>query len=165
MIDQSLCYLAVGNLIYLLKLNKADSRYIPTIAFSYSLSICFVLCSDFLLSVGHTTPVEKLIGDSPSPCIVEMSEMLDGDHEMRDDWRCLWSELLDRELNEEVARQTKEGPTRFVLKLWCQKTSPSEATIEHLITALNAMRRNDVARAVEKYCKVRKECWRVNVQT
>ena len=83
-----------------------------------------------------------------------MSKVLDQTDDMGDDWRRLWSELLDKPLNEEVASQKKEGPTHFVLKLWCRMKPPSQATVEHLVEALNSIQRNDVARIVQKYCKV-----------
>ena len=108
----------------------------------------------FILLVSYATPVIDLIGDIPSQCIAQMSKVLDQPDEVGDDWRRLWQELLSRPLSEEAASQKKEGPTRFLLKLWCRSKSPSEATVGHLIQALNSIYRNDVARNVEKYCKV-----------
>ena len=107
----------------------------------------------FLILVSYSTPVEGLIGDTPSQCIVEMSKVLDQRDDMEDNWRRLWLELLNRPLKEE-ASQKKEGPTHFLLKLWCRTKPPSQATVGHLIQALNSIYRNDVARIVEKYCKV-----------
>jgi hypothetical protein len=103
-------------------------------------------------SVSYSTPVKTLIGGTPSQCIVEMSSILDQADDMEDDWRRLWSELLNRPVKE-VVSQKEEGPTRFLLTLWCRSNPPSEATIGHLIKALNAIYRNDVARMMEKYCK------------
>ena len=104
--------------------------------------------------VSYTTPVQDLIGDTPSQCVVEMSKVLNQPDDVGDDWQRLWSELLDRRLLEEVASQKKEGPTRFLLKLWCRSKPPAQATVGNLIQALNSIYRNDVARNVEKYCKV-----------
>ena len=109
---------------------------------------------NFLFLVSYATPVEELIADTRSQCILEMSKILDQPDEVGDDWRRLWSELLDRPLQEEVASQKKEGPTHFLLKLWCRAKPPSQTTIGHLIQALNSIYRNDVARNVEKYCEV-----------
>ena len=110
----------------------------------------------FLLLVSYSTPVQDLIGDTdtPSQCIVELSKALDQCDDMKDDWRRLWSELLNRPIVEEVVNQKKEGPTRFLLKLWCRTKPPSQATVAHLIEALNSIYRNDIARIVENYCKV-----------
>ena len=108
----------------------------------------------FLLLVSYSTPVQDLVGCTPSQCIVEMSKVLDRRDAMEDDWRRLWSELLNRPLNEEVVSHKKEGPTQFLLKLWCRMKPLSQATVRHLIQALNSIYRNDVARIVEKYCKV-----------
>jgi hypothetical protein len=103
-------------------------------------------------TVSYSTPVQDLIGCIPAQCIVEMSKILDQPDDMEDDWRRLWSELLNRPVKE-VVSQKEEGPTRFLLTLWCRSNPPSEATIGHLIKALNAIYRNDVARMMEKYCK------------
>ena len=108
----------------------------------------------FLILVSYKTPVQNLIGDAPSPCIVEISKVLNQADKMGDDWRRLWSELLNRPFNEEVVSQTEEGPTHFLLKLWCRTKSPSQATVAHLVEALNSIYRNDVARIMENYCKV-----------
>ena len=108
----------------------------------------------FFLLVSYATPVQDLIGGTPSHSILEMSNILDQLDETGDDWRRLWSELLYRPLNEEVVSQKKEGPTCFLLKLWCQSKPPSQTTVGHLIQALNSIYRNDVARIMGKYCKV-----------
>ena len=107
-----------------------------------------------LFLVSYETPVQDLIGGPHSQCIVEMSKVLDRPDKMGDDWRRLWSELLNRPFNEEVVSRTEEGPTHFLLKLWCRTKPPSQATVAHLVEALNSMYRNDVARIVGKYCKV-----------
>ena len=108
----------------------------------------------FHLIVSYATPVQDLIGDTPGQCIVEMSEVLDQIDDMDDDWRRLCSELLNRPHDDEVVSQKKDGPTHFLLKLWCRMMPPSQATVAHLIEALNSTNRNDVARIVGKYCKV-----------
>ena len=115
-----------------------------------------VFCLDLmsLLSVTYMTPVEHLIGDSPSQCILEVSELLDQEDKMGVDWRQLWSKLLHRSPNEAIIRQQKEGPTVFLLKSWCQ-IKPSAATIGELISTLNAVNRPDIAIIIEKYCQVR----------
>jgi hypothetical protein len=102
-------------------------------------------------SVSYSTPVKTLIGGTPSQCIVEMSSILDQADDMEDDWRRLWSELLNRPVKE-VVSQKEEGPTRFLLTLWCRANPPSQATVGHLIKALNAIYRNDVASLLEKVC-------------
>ena len=112
-----------------------------------------------LILVSYETPVQDLIGGPPSQCIVEMSKVLDQPDKMGDEWRRLWSEMLNRPFNEGVVSQTEEGPTHFLLKLWCRTKPPSQATVTHLIDALNSIYRNDVARIVEKYCKVGIYCF------
>ena len=107
-----------------------------------------------LVLVSYATPVQDFIGDNPCQCIIELSKALDQLDDMEDDWRRLWSELLKRPLNEEVVSQKKEGPTQYLLKRWCQAKPPCEATVGCLIQKLNSIHRNDVARIVEKYCKV-----------
>ena len=104
--------------------------------------------------MSYETPVQYLIGDTPSQCIVEMSKVLDQPDKMEDDWRRLWLELLNRPFREEVVSEMKEGPTHFLLKLWCQTKPPSQTTVAHLIEALNSIYRNDVARLLEKHFKV-----------
>ena len=104
--------------------------------------------------MSYETPVQDLIGDTPSQCIVEVAMVLDKPDKMGGDWRRLWSELLTRPCSEEFVSQTEESPTHFLLKLWCWTKPPSQATVAHLIKALNSFYRNDVARIVEKYCKV-----------
>ena len=122
----------------------------------YRISLVFVISvlHYFSCLVSYSTPVQDLIDDTSSQCIVEMSKVLDQVDAMEDDWRRLWSELLNRPLKVEVVSQQEEGPTQFLLKLWCRSKDPSQATVGHLIEALNAIYRNDVARLVEKYCKV-----------
>ena len=83
-----------------------------------------------------------------------MSKVLDQPDDMEDDWRQLWSELLNRPLNQESVRQKKGGPTQYLLKRWCQAKPPCEATLGCLIQKLNSIHRNDVARIVEKHCMV-----------
>ena len=107
----------------------------------------------FLLLVSYATPVQDLIGHTPSQCIVEMSRVLNQPDEAGDNWQYLWSKLLERPFSEECVSQ-KECPTRFLLKLWCQMKPSSQTTVGHLIGALNSIYRNDVARIVDKYCKV-----------
>jgi hypothetical protein len=102
-------------------------------------------------TVSYSTPVQDLIGCIPAQCIVEMSKILDQPDDMEDDWRRLWSELLNRPVKE-VVSQKEEGPTRFLLTLWCRANPPSQATVGHLIKALNAIYRNDVASLLEKVC-------------
>ena len=58
--------------------------------------------------MSYATPVQDLIGDSPSQCVVEISRVLDQPDKMEDDWRRVWSELLNRPFNEEVVSQTEE---------------------------------------------------------
>ena len=86
--------------------------------------------------------------------MIEVSRALNQLDDMKDDWRRLWSELLNRPLNEEVVSQKKEGPIQYLLKRWCQAKPPRETTVGFLIQKLNSTHRNDVARIVEKYCKV-----------
>jgi hypothetical protein len=99
--------------------------------------------------VSYMTAVEDLIGDDPSQCIVDISRVLDQPDKMGDNWRRLWSKLLTRPVEEEVASQAEEGPTRFLLSLWCREKPPHQATVKHLIQALNSIYRNDVARTLE----------------
>ena len=104
--------------------------------------------------MSYETPVQDLIGDTPSQCIVEVSKVLNKPDKMGGDWRRLWSELLSKPFNEEFVSQTEEGPTHFLLKLWCWTKPPSQATVAHLIKALNSICRNDITRILGGYCKV-----------
>ena len=101
------------------------------------------------------TPVQDLIGDHPSQCMIEVSELLDKEDEMGGDWRQLWSGLLHKSPNESVIRQEKEGPTLFLLKMWCLIKPPSAATVGELVSTLNVVNCPDIAAIIEKYCQVR----------
>jgi hypothetical protein len=100
----------------------------------------------------YMTPVEHLIGDSPNQCIIEVAELLD----KKDGLDCvqLWQELLHKSPNEEAVHQQTEGPTMFLLKLWCQ-IKRSAATVGELIRALDAVNRPDISTLIQTYCQVR----------
>ena len=89
--------------------------------------------------------MKPLIGEPVARCLFEVSELLDKDDDLEDDWRRLWKELLVRPLNEIKVREKSKSPTLFLLNRWCKMKPPSEATIGQLIKALNAIYRNDVA--------------------
>lgn len=90
------------------------------------------------------------------PVVNEIAAILDQEDEMMgDDWRRLWKELIDRPLDETTVKAMKGHPTKFMLTLWCRTKKSTEATVERLIAALNAIYRNDVAEMVEKYVEVR----------
>lgn len=81
--------------------------------------------------------MKQLIEDPVNPCIYELATALDKeDDDMGDDWRRLWSQLIDRPLKEIEVREKDRGPTRFLLKVWCRMKKSSEATIVHLSRAL-----------------------------
>ena len=101
------------------------------------------------------TPVQDLIGDPPSQCIIEVSELLDHDKKMGGDWRQLWQKLLDSSPDEAVICQQREGPTTFLLKAWCQTNPPHVATVGELVNMLNAVNRSDITMIIGKYCQVR----------
>ena len=101
------------------------------------------------------TPVEFLIDEPTATCLLAVSKLLDEDDDLGDDWRKLWSELLNRPLNEDVVSKKCVSPTLYVLKRWCMRVTPNEATIGRLIKALSAIYRNDVACVLEEYCQVR----------
>ena len=101
------------------------------------------------------TPVQDLIGDHPSQCMIEASELLDQEDEMGGDWRQLWSGLLHKSPNESVVRQQREGPTLFLLKTWCQIQPPFAATVGEFVNTLNTINRQDIAVIIEKHCQVR----------
>jgi hypothetical protein len=98
----------------------------------------------------YMTPVEHLIGDSPNQCIIEVAELLD----KKDGLDCvqLWQELLHKSPNEEAVHQQTEGPTMFLLKLWCQ-IKRSAATVGELIRALDAVNRPDISMLLQTYCQ------------
>lgn len=104
-----------------------------------------------VIAVSYSSPVRPLIAGpgAPVPCLLNMAHRLDEDDVMGDDWRRLWSELIDRPLEETLAKGQKEGPTLFLLKLWCRMKPTTEATVGRLIGGLNAIYRNDVAEIVE----------------
>ena len=101
------------------------------------------------------TLVQELIGDPPSQCIIEISELLDQEDEMEGDWRQLWPELLHSSPDEAVIHQQREGPTIVLLKAWCQMNPLYTATVGDLVNILNAVNRSDIAMIIEKYCQVR----------
>ena len=103
----------------------------------------------------YSSPVEPMLVEPIEGCLVEMAKLLDEEDDMGDDWRRLWSELIDRPLNEVMVRGKQEGPTLFLLKRWCRMRSRSEATIGRLIAALTAIYRNDIARLLRACCEVR----------
>ena len=104
--------------------------------------------------VSYDTPVESLIDEPTATCLLEVSKCLDEDDDLGDDWRRLWSELLNRPLNEDMVRKRGEGPTLFLLKRWCSMKPPSEATIGRLMKALNAIYRNNVARELQRHVDI-----------
>ena len=73
---------------------------------------------------------------------------------MEDDWRRLWSELIQRDLDVGMVKQQAESPTVFTLKRWCRMVPSESATIGKLIAALSAIYRNDVAEKLTEYVKV-----------
>ena len=105
---------------------------------------------NFCILVSYNTPVKSLIHEPTANCLLAVSKL-----HLGDDWRRLWSELLDRPLNEDVVSKKCVSPTLYVLKRWCRMVIPNEATIERLIKALSAIYRNDVACVLEEYCQVR----------
>ena len=98
--------------------------------------------------------MESLVDDPTASCLLEVSKLLDEDDDLGDDWRRLWSELLNRPLNEDVVRKKSGGPTLFLLKRWCSMKPPSEATIGRLMKALNAIYRNNVARVLQRHVDI-----------
>ena len=116
----------------------------------------FVLCvfPIFFLLVSYATPVQDLIGDLPSQCMIEVSELLDQEDEKGGGWRQLWSELLHKSPNESVIHQQRDGPTLFLLKTWCQIKPPGAATVGELVNTLNAVNHQDIAVIIEKHCQV-----------
>ena len=101
-------------------------------------------------------PVADLLSIPPHQCIVEISQLLDAENPLGDDWRRLWSKLTDRRaLEEAIAKDHPEGPTVFTLRTWC-RMKPTQATFGSLIQALSAIYRNDVARKMQPFvCEVR----------
>ena len=104
--------------------------------------------------VSYDTPVESLIDEPAASCLLEVSKLLDEDDDLGDDWRRLWSELLNRPLNENVVKKKSKSPTLFLLKRWCSMKPPSEATIGRLMKALNAIYRNNVARVLQRHIDI-----------
>ncbi len=86
--------------------------------------------------------------------MLDVSKYLDEADDLGDDWRRLWKQLLERPLEEDVARKNSKSPTLYILRRWCRMKHPSEATIGQLMKALNAIYRNDVACVLEEYCQV-----------
>ena len=108
----------------------------------------------FCILVSYMTPVKSLI-EPTATCMLAVSKLLDEDDDLGDDWRRLWSELLNRPLNEDVVSKKCVSPTLYVLKRWCRMVIPNGATLGRLIKALSAIYRNDVACVLEEYCQVR----------
>ena len=107
------------------------------------------------IAVSSSSSVASLIEDPSVPYLHEVAKILDKIDIMGDNWRRLWSELLDRPLEEQLAMRHEKGPTMFTLMLWSCAKPPTEATVGQLIKALNAIYRNDVAGILEKHIKVR----------
>lgn len=109
------------------------------------------------VAVKYSSPVKRLLGDSPSECLVQVACLLDKEDEMGDDWRRLWPKLTGRRLDEEMLlriRNKAEGPTMFTLKRWVQMAKSSEATVGKLMEALGGIYRNDGAEILEQYIEV-----------
>ncbi|XP_062504591.1 uncharacterized protein LOC134181346 isoform X1 [Corticium candelabrum] len=114
-----------------------------------------VQCRDLPLhqELSYATPVKFLTGNSTASCMLDVSKYLDEADDLGDDWRRLWKQLLERPLEEDVARKNSKSPTLYILRRWCRMKHPSEATIGQLMKALNAIYRNDVACVLEEYCQ------------
>ena len=108
---------------------------------------------------AYATPVEDLLGDPADPCILKIAELLDQTDDMGNDWRRLWSEILNRSPNDVTIYLKGEGPTLCLLKMWCKMKLTSAATIGQLIKALNKINRHDIVMVIEGYCKVRTSIW------
>lgn len=106
--------------------------------------------------VTRSSPIKPLIAEHPAQCILEVAHTLNKEDALGDDWRRLWPELLDRPLDENVVKSQEEGPTMFTLRTWCRMKSAAEATVGRLITALNAIYRNDLAEIMENSIDVSK---------
>ena len=85
--------------------------------------------------------------------------MMDKEDDMGDDWRKLWTDLVNRPLNEAVAQHRPEGPTIYTLKLWVRSGKRSQATVGRLIKALSDAYRNDAAEVLEEYAQVNMQCY------
>lgn len=79
--------------------------------------------------LNYSSSIKSLIAEPVEECLIKIAKILDEDDPMGDDWRRLWSVLIDRPLSEPQVRSRKEGPTMFVLKTWCHMKPPAEATV------------------------------------
>lgn len=95
-----------------------------------------------------------LVGPQPHECLLSVANIMDEKDDMCDDWRRLWSELVNRPLDEAVAKQQPAGPTIFTLKRWVRMSKPKDTTVGKLIKALSAVYRNDAAEMLEQYVQV-----------
>ena len=66
---------------------------------------------NFCILVSYNTPVKSLIHEPTANCLLAVSKLLDEDDHLGDDWRRLWSELLNRPLNEDVVSKKCVSPT------------------------------------------------------
>ena len=102
-----------------------------------------------------STSVSKLLcGPQPHACLVEVATLLDEEDPIEDDWRRLWSELTQRDVDVNIIKRQSESPTVFTLKRWCRMVPPESATIGKLIATLSAIYRNDVAEKLTESVKV-----------
>ena len=119
--------------------------------------ILFVTLAELLSpTVTSSTLISHLLSSSqPHECLLEVAGMMDEEDDMGDDWRRLWSELVQRPLDEAVAKRQPEGPTIYTLKSWVRGIKHrSEATVGRLIKALSDVYRNDAAAVLEEYAQV-----------
>ena len=100
-----------------------------------------------------------LSGSQPHECLLDIADMMDKEDAIGDDWRKLWTDLVNRPLNEAVAQHRPERPTIYTLKLWVRSGKRSEATVGRLIKALSAVYRNDAAERLEEYVQVGMLCY------
>jgi hypothetical protein len=135
------------------------AMWYPTLKEKIGLSVCFPsgpsVCASSQRSSGYnlnsSSPVASLIKDPLHRGLLEVTQILDKKDVMGDDWRRLWTELLKRPIEEQLATECEIGPTLFTLMLWCRSKPQSVTTAGNLIKALNAIYRNDVAGILEKY--------------
>ena len=107
--------------------------------------------------VPSSTPISHLMDNTHIHEGLQMvAEVMDKEDDIIcDDWRSLWSDLLDeRSLNEEMMKQIRltSSPTLYVLRKWMCKSAC--ATVGKLIQRLTAIDRNDVAAVMRKFVHV-----------
>ena len=86
------------------------------------------------------------IGTLKKDALESLCALMDTIDPLGNDWRKLWTELLNEPMTSEKSRvlpDGAQGPTHLLLTIWSQRVP--ECTVGYLMSVLRNMRRNDAA--------------------